>query len=552
MNQWYVSQSLDTYLHPERDAVQIPGPESAWEVLGRLLEDMEELVVERPVGQSAAMCSLVGFFEADAAGLYIAPRPGRPMELVDQCRFPDSAPDQLGSSLLTQAGGTDHAIIQSRILDARIGVWAKAAQESGWQQILDYLLPYRMARLVLAFKERLPRLTDPQAKVALRALIMTISHKQTVEQVAALNRHNEELDHLFQTGSNNLTEGVMVLDDQGRILLCNSVGGQLLGYALEEIVGLPVEAVLASRVDIGQLVQRVLSGQSVLETCHLVLYQRHGEPLSASLRIAPLHLPGRSAPHGAVAFFGERATEQMEAMERDLLQKNAELKRMISILAHEIRNPLAGVKAVLDYLKPVLSEDDATAEGLKTIQHEIRRMDRLLRDALLVSRPSELQTDLHQITDLLDSLLTGRTQLFEERNITVRYTKQPDLAPVLIDRTQVEQVFDNLILNAVHAMASGGILTIEVATTTATSPDSGGSRPVLAVKIGDSGPGIPSEVLERIFDPFFTTKKDGTGLGLTVARRIVRQHNGALDVESWPGIGTIFVVTLPIQEGLYE
>ncbi len=148
-------------------------------------------------------------------------------------------------------------------------------------------------------------------------------------------------------------------------------------------------------------------------------------------------------------------------------------------------------------------------------------------------------------------MLSGRTQLFEERNITVRYTQQPDLPPVLIDRTQVEQVFDNLILNAIHAMASGGILTIEVGISTAAS-DSGGSRPVLAVKIGDSGPGIPSEVLERIFDPFFTTKKEGTGLGLTVARRIVRQHNGALEVESWPGIGTIFVVTLPIQEGLYE
>ncbi len=551
MNQWYVSQSLDTYLHAQQDDVEIPGPESAWEILDQLLVDLERLVIEKPAGQSAAMCSLVGFFEADAAGLYIAPRPGRPMELVDQCRFPDSAPDQLGSSLLTQPGGAEHGIIQSRILDARIGVWSAAARESGWHQILDYLLPYRMARLVLAFKERPPRLTDRQSKVALRALVMTICHKQTVEQVEALIRRNEELDHLFQTGSNNLTEGAMVLDADGKIMLCNSVGGQLLGYALEEIVGLPVDAVLASRVDIGQLVHRVLSGQSVLETCHVVLYQRHGDPLSASLRVAPLHLSTRASPHGAVVFFGERATEQMEAMERDLLQKNAELKRMISILAHEIRNPLAGVKAVLDYLKPVLTQDESTAEGLKTIQHEIRRMDRLLRDALLVSRPSELQTDLHQITDLLDGLLAGRTQLFEERNITVRYTQQPDLPPVLIDRTQVEQVFDNLILNAIHAMASGGILTIEVGASTATL-DSGDSRPVLAVKIGDSGPGIPSEVLERIFDPFFTTKKEGTGLGLTVARRIVRQHNGALEVESWPGIGTIFVVTLPIQEGLYE
>ncbi len=229
MNQWYVSQSLDTYLQPQPDELQIPGSEGAWEILDQLLVDLEGLVIEQPTGQSAAMCSLVGLFEADAAGLYIAPRPGRPMELVDQCRFPDSGPDQLGSSLLTQAGSTDYGIIQSRILDARIGIWSAAANESGWRQILDYLLPYRMARLVLAFKEPLPRLVDRRAKVALRALVMTINHKQTVDQVGDLNRRNEELDHLLQTGSNNLTEGAMVLDSEGRILLCNSVGGQVLG-----------------------------------------------------------------------------------------------------------------------------------------------------------------------------------------------------------------------------------------------------------------------------------------------------------------------------------
>ncbi len=552
MNQWYVSQPLDTYLQAPPDAAPAPDNTGGWQALNRLLVDLDQLVTDGPPGHSPAMTTLAEFFGAEAAGLYIAHRPGRPMELVDQCGFPESAPLQMGGSLLTQGDSTGNAIIQSRMLDARIGAWSRPAQELGWQQILDYLLPYRMARLVLAFGDGAPRVTDSQAKVALRALGAAISHQQALEQVRILRQRNEELDKLFQTGANNMTEGVMVLDAEGKITLCNTVGGQLLGYTLEEIVGLPAEAVLASRVDIGRLIQRVLSGHSLLETCQLTLYQRHGEPLTAALRIAPLQLPGRPAPYGAVVFFGERSAEQMEAMGRDLLQKNAELKRMISILAHEIRNPLAGVKAVLDYLKPVLNQNEATSEGLKTIHGEIRRMDRLIRDALMVSRPSELNTDLHQITELLDGLLAGRNQLFEERSINVRVTKAPDLPPVLVDRIQIEQVFDNLILNAVHAMAGGGILTIDIGTTIAPLPDSGGTRPMLEVKISDSGPGMPAEVLERIFDPFFTTKEEGTGLGLTVARRIVRQHNGALEVESWPGIGTLFVLTLPIQEGLYE
>jgi PAS domain S-box-containing protein len=470
------------------------------------------------------------------------------MELVDQYQLPSSVPDQLGASLLARGYDRNHSIIQSRILDAGTGIWAQAAQESGWGQILDYLLPHRTARLLLAYSDRVPRFVDDQARVALRALTMAINYRRAHTQIDVLNRRNEELSNLLTVESDNLTEGVIVLDTEGRVTACNIVGGQLLGYAPQEVIGLPVEGVLASRADIKQYVQRVLSGQSALESCQLYLFHRHGEPISASLRIASLRLPSSSIPGGALVFFAERSTEQMEAAEKDLRQKNAELKRMISILAHEIRNPLGSIKAVLDYLKPVFSRDESTSQNLKTIQNEIRRMDRLLRDALLVARPSELQTGLCQITELLDSLLDGRSKLFEEQDIQVRCKYQPDLPHVWIDRVQMEQVFDNLIINAVHAMSNGGFLTIEAEV----MPTPDGRSAVLEVKVGDSGPGIPPEVLDRIFDPFFTTKEGGTGLGLAVARRIVKEHNGTLEVESWPGIGTIFEVILPLEEGGYE
>ena len=118
-------------------------------------------------------------------------------------------------------------------------------------------------------------------------------------------------------------------------------------------------------------------------------------------------------------FFAERPAEQMEAAENDLREKNAELKSMISILAHEIRNPLGSVKAGLDFLMPVFAQDESTSQDLRTIQKEIRRMDRLLRDALLVARPTELETRPHHITELLDELLAGRAKLFEEQAIKV-------------------------------------------------------------------------------------------------------------------------------------
>ena len=527
--------------------------DSAWETLARLLEDLGQLVVEKPAGESDAMRSLAGFFQADAAGLYLAAKPGRALDLVDRYQLPVGAPHQLGTGLLAQNYGRSPSIIQSRILDAGTGVWAEVAEESGWSQVLDYLLPYRTARLVLAYSEAAPRFVDEQVKAALRVLAMAISYRQAHGQIGVLNRRNEELNHLLMVSGDHLTEGVIVLDSEGRISSCNLVGGQLLGYSAGEIVGLPVEGVLASRADVGELVQRVISGQSALETAQLVLFQRHGEPLTASIRIASLRPPGSSTPQGAVVFFAERPAEQMEAAENDLREKNAELKSMISILAHEIRNPLGSVKAGLDFLMPVFAQDESTSQDLRTIQKEIRRMDRLLRDALLVARPTELETRPHHITELLDELLAGRAKLFEEQAIKVLLKYEPGLPLVRIDGIQMEQVFDNLILNAVHAMLTGGILSIEASSTTlANSAVPGECSAGIRIKIGDSGPGIPSEVLDRIFDPFFTTKEGGTGLGLAVARRIVRQHNGTLQVESWPGIGTIFEVALPVGEGLYE
>jgi signal transduction histidine kinase len=249
-----------------------------------------------------------------------------------------------------------------------------------------------------------------------------------------------------------------------------------------------------------------------------------------------------------MVFFVEQQTDQMEQMENGLRQKNAQLERMISILAHEIRNPLGSIKAGLDYLEPAFSHDESILQDLNTIQGEIRRMDRLLEDALVVSRPSELKTRPQSITDLLDHLLAGKAKLLEERGVAVRKKYEPDLPRIPLDRVQMEQVFDNLIINAMHAMTGGGHLTVTAAVIVAPSSDSSDSRPVLQVEVGDSGPGIPPEKLERIFDPFFTTKKGGTGLGLAVARRIVGQHNGTLKANSWPGIGTIFVITLPVED----
>jgi len=458
----------------------------------------------------------------------------------------------LGVRMLSDGRGRTQSMVQMRLLETDSGVWAAAARTAGWQEILVYTLPRCPARLALAYSNSAPRMPAYVVHLALRMVANAVRVGMVQAQAETLRERVDTLNYLVTAGNNFVNEGIVQLDNKGRIVLCNTYAAKLLGYAADEVIGLPANGLLASRSDIAPLVERVLTACNAHEEHQLTLFHRYGEPIPVNLRILSLCLSGESAPFGAAVAFVDRRSKPMEAVEKSLQEKNAQLESMISVLSHEIRNPLGSIKAGLDYLEPVLSHDPEAREDLETIQVEILRLDRLLKDALLVSRSSELQLVMQDITDVLDQLLAGRKKLFAEQGITIRRKFQPNLPQVPIDRMQMEQVFDNLIVNAIHAMADGGYLTLTAETGFTQTGNLNRRRPVLKVKVGDSGSGIPPEMQKRIFDPFFTTKKGGTGLGLSVARRIISQHNGALLVESWPEAGTIFTIILPVEEGLID
>ncbi len=518
-----------------------------WDDLDKWLEALECLFVSPSPRQAEALQQLARNFRADAIGLYISPRPGQLLELVAEHGFPPGTPRFMGTTVPGAGPGRLEPRVRSHRPSMQSGRWAQAAQDGDWKEVVIYPVPRCQAALALAYRELAPAMEDGVAAVALKTLALAVRQRQALGHIEVLRRRKDELDHLLMAGITYSNDGVILLDSEGKIITCNQLGGQMLGYAVSEIAGLPAEAVLVSHTDTKQLIACILSGVSALEERTLTLYQRSGEPLPVALRVAPVIVPGRSSPYGAVVFFADRRTERMEAVEENLRQQNAQLEHTLSILAHEIRNPLGSIKAGLDYLETELRQHEEVHGDVKIIQNEIRRLDRLLSDALLVTRSTEIQTTPQSITDLLDGLLSGRARPLAERGVIVYKDYQEDLPFTLIDRAQMEQVFDNLIVNAIHAMRAGGHLSVTVGRGSAWA-DSNGNRPTIEVKIGDSGPGIAPELHERIFDPFFTTKEGGTGLGLAVARRIVKQHNGTIRVESWTGIGTVFTVVLPVEE----
>jgi PAS domain S-box-containing protein len=525
-----------------------PGRNSLPDALGLLMDVFDLLTLSDATRWVEVMQAICHFFQAEAAGLYLSDLPGSPLKLITEFNFPKSAPQMLGNNAVANNGAPIRPLVQVQIMDSRVTSWHKAAEDAGWQDILVYNLPRCAARLVLGYKTQAKKQMSSLGKVVLRLLALSVRNRQSHDEAVALEFEAKEHEHLIASGIDMIQEGVVLLDEDGKVVTCNALGGKLLEYTPAEIVGQPAQDILASRNDIEAMIQRVLSGQGTLEKQELTLFQRYGDPLHVRIRIVPLRLPDKSKPFGAMVLFVDRQSEPMEALEKNLREENARLERMMSILAHEIRNPLAGIKAGLDYLRPSLEHDDEAVDDLEMIKGEIGRLDRLLHDALLVSRSVELKTWPQSITELLDDLLARREKLMQDRSISLHRQYEDPLPKTAIDRPQMEQVLENLIINAIQAMPKGGHLAVKVNVETEDLGEGIKSKPMLQIRICDTGKGIPPEMQARIFDPFFTTKKGGTGLGLAVARRIVGLHNGKLQVESWSGTGTIFKIMLPIEE----
>lgn len=212
--------------------------------------------------------------------------------------------------------------------------------------------------------------------------------------------------------------------------------------------------------------------------------------------------------------------------------------------AHEIRNPLTAIRGFMQLLGQTLKERNMFKEGeyVKIMMSELDRVNELVNEFLLLSKPKEIKLTLTTIGTVLHEILPVIHNEALLHGITVHHESAPGLQPIWIDKEQLKQVFLNLSKNAIEAMSKGGTLTIRETI----EPD----RPAyLAITVQDTGPGIPEDVMERIFDPFFTTKPNGTGLGLSICQKIVHDMGGQLEVANSQS-GASFIVWLPLPAAI--
>ena len=255
----------------------------------------------------------------------------------------------------------------------------------------------------------------------------------------------------------------------------------------------------------------------------------------------------RAMPNGPATIVLMRDVTLAHAQEEDALESSRieAIQQLASGVAHEIGNPLNALSLNLDLLardirkEPEGERRERLLADIDTARREVKRIDAINRSFLAALRPIKPMLVPGSMADPLKATLAELQPRFEDRGIHVTLNLPPALPTVLFDNAQMQQVFFNLIKNALEAMKDGGALEISVETDDAN----------VSVSFCDTGGGIPAADLARIFEPYRTTKgASGNGLGLMVCRRIVRAHGGEIDVESKEGEGTRFTVRLPRLE----
>ncbi len=352
--------------------------------------------------------------------------------------------------------------------------------------------------------------------------------------IKKIEHSTEELKRLKEIKEDILrstTTGIITIDNTGSVISVNRAAEDMLrnGASVrnEEIF----ETIVA-------LSKRALdTGEQINE---LLRFSHEGEEEKVIEINTSFLTTEKGDINGALCSFNDISARKKIEEKMEQIDRLTSLGELAAGLAHEIRNPLAGMKTSSQVLIKRLKENESAVAFLEKINSEIDRMNKLITDILNFAKPREPRFEITEVSSLLAESVSLMEEHIKRSHITIRNRLPKEKHRVMVDRSQFKQILINLFMNAVKAMSSGGKLLIFG------RPSRDGRS--FNIVIADTGKGIPVEIQERIFDPFFTTDSDGTGLGLSVVKRLVMQNNGEIRVSSRVGRGTRFVINLPLYQ----
>lgn len=372
------------------------------------------------------------------------------------------------------------------------------------------------------------------------------------ERINAENALAVEKEQLFVT-LRSIGDGVITTDIEGNIVLMNRVAEELTGWPLEDAQGKHLSTVFTIVNELTHEVSespldKVLSTGNITELAnHTLLISRDGTQRIIADSGAPIK-DKKGQTTGVVLVFRDTTEKQKFLEMTQNSQKLESLGILAGGLAHDFNNLLGGIYGYIDIARESSKEASVTQYLQKTI-NTIERARALTQQLLTFAKGG---VPVKKAGNLFPFIQEAALFALSGSSITCNFIIADDLKPCIFDKNQIEQVIENLVINAVQAMSSGGSITISARNISVADNE----HPILSqgeyvqISVKDTGCGISKEILPKIFDPFFTTKCQGQGLGLPTCYSIMSQHGGYIDVESRPGQGSTFRIYLPASESL--
>lgn len=340
---------------------------------------------------------------------------------------------------------------------------------------------------------------------------------------------------LLETIFHTIREGIIVLDPEGRIVFANRAVCRLFGETEEGVEGEPLQRYIRD-VDWSRVLQLDDSEWGkVLSREVEITYPEHR---FFAMYVAPLEFEEGDAAHrGAVVILRDVTEDRRTAAETLESERLNAIMLLAAGVAHEIGNPLNSLNIHLQLMERELRKlPPESSDGMKDLlavaRGEIARLDQIIMQFLRALRPSTPNFERHDLPEILKETLTVLNPELQDRKVLVDVEAPEDLPTVWVDRNNVKQAFFNIVRNAMQAMPDGGVLRILFA-----SDDK-----KVSVAFKDSGTGIPPERMASLFEPFQTSKSSGTGMGLMIVQRIMRDHGGDITIDSTPK-GTTFILS---------
>ena len=361
-------------------------------------------------------------------------------------------------------------------------------------------------------------------------------------------REQDPRDAFFRHMVANMRNGVLAITRTGEVVLINDEACRIFALPPSDgYVGSSFADVLRDHPDMVRVVGGAFEMASLPNRAELRLKSTDkviGYTLS-------LIRDDDDTVVGAAVFFKDLThVEQMEERER-LRDRLAAVGEMAAAVAHEIKNPLAGIEVMAGLLRRQVPDKREVQSIVADIINEAKMANAIVQEVLDFVRPVRLQLDRTSLPDALHSAVTLADGKATRGSIGVNVHVPESLPSIQGDQHQLTQVFANLLINAYEALDGRGSVAlrarlVHTSDEGALLPDGYAAVPTVVVEVEDSGPGLDTEIADKIFNPFFTTKPQGSGLGLAIVRKIVDAHEGRIDVTSVPDRGTTFRVTLPV------